>query len=181
MTMSTHLLHCDLHLRHPGLTKPVADGYAEAASVCLHRHHEPPAEYDVWNGDEKQGLLLDWNTPDERCLAAWGNEIDTTEAGAVGLVLTALETCVGLVAVRRAETLTGCDYYVGPHGTGRNDLEQCSRLEISGVDHGPASKVYRRVAEKIEQAIRGESNLPALVGVVGFKARLIVFEPVEDE
>jgi hypothetical protein len=179
--MNTRRLDPHLHLRHPGLTRALAECYAEAASVCLHRHHEPPAEYDVWDRDQRQGLQLEWDAPDERCLAAWANEIDTTEAGAVGIVLTALETCIGLVAVRRAETLTGSDYYIAPAGMGRTDLEQCSRLEISGVDRGSASNVYRRVAEKIEQAIRGESNLPALVGVVGFKVRLIVFEPVEDE
>lgn len=145
------------------------------------RHHVSPTEYDIWDRDQHRALLLDWNTPDERQLAAWANATEATEAGAVGLVLLALEVCTGLVAVRRAETRTGADYYVGPPGTGREDLEHCLRLEISGVDQGSSSTIYRRLAEKIEQAIRGESNLPALVGVVGFKMRLVVLEPVEDE
>jgi hypothetical protein len=179
--MKAHLQQSRLHLRHPGLTRAIADGYAEAASVCLVRHHAPPAEYDVWDRDQPTTLVLVWDTPDERRLAAWANVTDTTEAGAVGIVLLALELCMGLVAVRRAETRAGADYYVGPPGTGRDDLEQCLRLEISGVDHGPASRVYRRVTEKVGQVIRGDSNLPALVGVVGFEVRLVVLEPVEEE
>lgn len=160
MSIRAHLQQAQLHLRHPGLTQ---------------------TEYDIWDRDQHRALLLDWNTPDERQLAAWANATEATEAGTVGLVLLALEACTGLVAVRRAETRTGADYYVGPPGTGREDLEHCLRLEISGVDQGSSSTIYRRLAEKIEQAIRGESNLPALVGVVGFKMRLVVLEPVEDE
>lgn len=179
--MKAHLQQSRLHLRHPGLTRAIADGYAEAASVCLVRHHVPPAEYDVWDRDQPSMLVLDWDMPDERQRAAWANVTDATEAGAVGIVLMALEVCTGLVAVRRAETRSGADYYVGPPGTGREDLERCLRLEISGVDHGSAATVYRRVAEKIGQAVRGDSNLPALVGVVGFKVRLVVLEPVEEE
>lgn len=99
----------------------------------------------------------------------------------MGMVLAVLERCAGMVAVRRAETRTGADYYVGPPGSGREDLERCLRLEISGVDHGPASVVWGRVFDKVQQTIRGASNLPALVGVVGFKASLVVPEPVEME
>jgi hypothetical protein len=179
--MKIHLQHLQLHLRHPGVTESIARTYAEAASVCLGRHHTSPAECDVWDREHREALLLEWEAPDERSLAAWGNEIDATEAGAVGVVLSALEPYTGHVAVRRAETLTGADYYVGPYGTGRDDLEHCFRLEISGVDHGPASTVHQRVAQKVRQTVRGKSNLPALVGVVGFKVRLIVLKPVEDE
>lgn len=28
--------------RHPGVTKALGDGFAEAAGVCLHRFHFPP-------------------------------------------------------------------------------------------------------------------------------------------
>ncbi|HEX2076126.1 MAG TPA: hypothetical protein VHG08_00405 [Longimicrobium sp.] len=138
-------------------------------------------EYTAWNQEEQTSLLLEWDAPGERLLSAWANTNEATEAGAVGLALAALETCASLVAVRRAETRTGADYYVGPPGSGREDPEQCLRLEISGVDHGSASLVHRRLFEKVQQAIRGESNLPALAGVAGFKVSLIVLEPVEAE
>lgn len=166
---------------HPGVTEGRARAHAEAACVCVARHHRSPTEYTVWNQEEQTPVLLEWDVPDERLLAAWANTNEATESGAVGLVLAALETCAGLVAVRRAETRTGADYYVGPPGSGREDLEQCLRLEISGVDHGSASLVHGRVFEKVRQTMRGESNLPALVGVVGFKVSLVVLEPVETE
>jgi hypothetical protein len=178
---SIHLQTLKLDHAHPGLTEARAHAHAEAACVCVARHHRSPVEYTVWNQASRSSLLLEWDAPDERQLAAWANTNEATEAGAVGLVLAALEACAGLVAVRRAETRTGADYYVGPPGSGREDLEQCFRLEISGVDHGPASLVHGRVFEKVQQTLRGESNLPALVGVVGFKVSLVVLEPVEVE
>lgn len=178
---TVHLQRLELDQTHPGVTEARAHVYAEAASVCVARHHRSPVEYTVWDRDERKLMLLDWDVPDARCLAAWDNANEATETGAVGLVLAALEPCLGMVAVRRAETRTGADYYVGPAGSGREDLEHCLRLEISGVDRGPASVVYGRVFEKVWQTLYGASNLPALVGVVGFKTCLVVLEPVEVE
>lgn len=160
--MRAHLQRDSLHQRHPGLTASIASAVAEAASVCLRRHHHPPAAYEIWYDDARSTLVLDWRVPDEQTRAAWGNAIETTEAGAVGLVLTALERSTPLVAVRRAETRTGADYYIGPPGTGREDLEHCLRLEISGVDRGPVSAVYLRVAQKIQQTLRATpTSLPS--------------------
>jgi hypothetical protein len=176
-----NLYRSSLHLRHPGVTRALADSFVEAASICLHRHHASPAEYEVLSGGRRYTFVVAWAIPDERCLRAWANETDATEAGAMGVVLAAVEACFGLVAVRRAETRTGADFYIGPPGAGVDDLERCLRLEISGVDRGTAATVLRRAREKVEQAARGASNLPALVGVVGFRVRLIVFDPVEDE
>lgn len=179
--MRAHLQQEPLHLRHPGVTRPIADALAEAASVCLQRHHQSPTEYQTWHEDHRAALVIEWDAPGARAIAAWANSIDATEAGAVGVVLAALEQATGMVAIRRAETRTGADYYVGPPDAGHEDLERCLRLEISGVDRGPASAIYLRVAQKVQQTMRGDSNLPALVGVVGFRARLIVLEPVEEE
>jgi hypothetical protein len=176
-----HLQTLRLDGAHPGVSEARARAHAEAVCVCVARHHQSPTEYTVWNQEEQTPLALEWDVPDERLLAAWANTNEATEAGAVGLVLAALETCAGLVAVRRAETGTGADYYVGPPGSGREDLERCLRLEISGVDHGSASLVHGRVFEKVQQTLQGKSNLPALVGVVGFKVSLVVLEPVEIE
>jgi hypothetical protein len=88
--------------------------------------------------------------------------------------LAAVELSNGLVAVRRAETETGADYYVAPKGRMQFDLEECWRLEVSGVDRGPEDTVRQRLRAKLAQAARGHSNLPALAGVVGFRARLIL-------
>ena len=49
-----------------------------------------------------------------------------------------------------------------------------SCVEVSGVDAGPESTVNRRLKDKLAQAAAGSSNLPAMAGVVGFKAKLIM-------
>lgn len=114
-----------------------------------------------------------------RCRLAWGNDTDATEAGACALILAAVEAAAGMVAVRRAETRSGADYYVAPASVSADDLEHCYRLEILGVDGGPVRDVYGRVRVKIEQVLRGEGNLPAIVGVTGFRSRTIVLHTVE--
>ena len=95
------------------------------------------------------------------------------------MVLSAVELVQGLVTVRRAETGTGVDYYVGPPGTDPEDLEDCIRLEISGIDRGSASAVRGRLREKLEQAAAGDANLPAMAGVTGFLQRTILLSDME--
>ena len=70
--------------------------------------------------------------------------------------------------------MTGADYYVACPGEAANDLENCLRLEISGVDRGSLATATRRLAQKLDQLARGASNLPAMAGVVGFEARAIL-------
>lgn len=118
-----HLQWLRLDQLHPGVTEARARAHAEAACVCVARHHHSPAEYAVWDQDQQTAVRLEWEPPDERLLVAWANANETTEAGAVAVILAALEICTGMVAVRRAETRTGADYYVGPPGAGREDLE----------------------------------------------------------
>ena len=67
----------------------------------------------------------------------------------------------------------GADYYIAPQDSLMQDLEDWLRLEVSSVDAGPESTVNRRLKDKLAQAAAGSSNLPAMAGVVGFKARLI--------
>lgn len=85
-----------------------------------------------------------------------------------------------MFAVRRAETGTGADYYIGPQGAGMDDLEDCLRLEVSGVSDGDEKVVTKRLLEKIQQAQRGNSSLPAIAGVVGFSAKLLAFRDVPE-
>lgn len=124
---------------------------------------------------------LEFPKPDARVLNAWANDIDTTEAGAYGVSLAAVEVAEELVAIRRAETLTGADWYVAPIGITPDDLEDCFRLEVSGVDAGGQSAVAARLRQKIEQTRRGASNLPAIASVVGFRAGIIAIEKVGEE
>ena len=164
----------DMAQRHTGLTKAIADSYSEAVRVCLARHHRSPTDFDLDRSGTRSGAVVEWQSPDARTRGAWANETDATEAGASACVLAAVELTDGLVAVRRAETRTGADYYVAPHGASADDLEDCLRLEVSGVDRGPEHVVRQRLNAKLRQAAGGNSNLPALAGVVGFKARMIV-------
>jgi hypothetical protein len=104
---------------------------------------------------------------------------DATRDGAYALTLAAVELSEGLFAIHRAETRTGADYYIAPAGATLDDLEDCLRLEVSGVDRGSRSMVEQRLREKIEQALAGDSNLPAMAGVVGFRIRVILLSRAE--
>ncbi len=170
-----------LHERHPGLTQPLADSYAEAACVCWSRHHEPPVVVAVRNGNADQRRMVDFQVPDARMRRAHANETDATEAGAYGVSLAAVEAFSGLVAVGRAETLTGADWYIAPEGSPVDDLENCVRLEVSGTSAGGSAEVSRRLHEKIAQAARGDSNLPAIASVVGFKALEIAISSLQEQ
>lgn len=168
----------DLHERHPGLTPALGNAFLEAACVCWSRHHQSPVIVSVNNQDKDVLRIINFPDPDERTRNAHANEIDATEAGAYATSLAAVEDLLGLVAVSRAETLTGADWYVAPIGTMIEDLEGCIRLEVSGVSGGSNTEVKKRLREKVAQAERGKSNLPAIASVVGFKALQIAICPV---
>lgn len=169
-----------LHERHSGLTASLGGTFTEAASVCLNRHHVSPVEITVSCSTGLNTRRVEFGKPDARTLNAWANDIDTTESGAYGVCLAAVEAEEGLVAVRRAETLTGADWYVAPIGTAPEDLENCFRLEVSGIDTGGQSIVNARLKQKIDQTRRGASNLPAIASVVGFKELAIAIKKVSD-
>jgi hypothetical protein len=171
--MTIQLQLAQLGERHPGLTNALGESYAEAAAVCLSRHHQSPVEAKAAFNQLEADCLLVWEEPDSKTTRAYANEIDATEQGAYGVSLAAVESLVGLVAIRRAETMTGADYYVAPVGSDPDDLEDCLRLEVSGVSSGGRAAVEGRLRAKLVQAAKGDSNLPALAAVVGFRERLI--------
>lgn len=168
----------NMHERHRGLTPAIAECYLEAARVCLDRHHIPPQEFTLSDDSSKIQVGVAWEQTDERIMAAWANEIDTTESGAYICALAAAELARGVVAVARAETHTGADYYLAPSNLPIEDLENCLRFEVSGTTLDNAG-VNTRLQSKVEQARRGDSDLPALAAVVGFRARLIMMQTVE--
>lgn len=171
--MITTLQIAELSERHPGLTKSLGDAYAEAAAVCLQRHHQSPAEVKAVLNGEQVNCLLPWKMPERAALLAHANEIDATECGAYAVSLATIEALEGLVVVGRAHHLTGTDFYVAPVGTQIDDYESCFRLEVSGVNAGGQSAVNARLREKMLQAAKGKSNLPAIAAVVGFRERLV--------
>jgi hypothetical protein len=169
-----------LHERHPGLTPALGESYSEAACVCFSRHHQPPVTLTLSHGTTDELRVLNFSVPDARVQNAHANETDATETGAYGVSLAALEAVAGLVAVRRAETLTGADWYVATNGTDSEDLESCIRLEVSGMNAGTSADIRRRLREKVAQAGRGQSNLPAIAAVVGFKVLEVSISPMGD-
>jgi hypothetical protein len=71
-------------------------------------------------------------------------------------------------------TRTGADYYVNLPGAGGDDLETAIRLEVSGISDGNLILIESRLKQKLNQAAKGSSNLPALAVVVGFAHLKIV-------
>ena len=170
----------DLSRRHTGLTDSVSESLNEGARVCLSRHHDPPVAFVIREAERRIAVVTEWEPPDERTRNAWANEIEATEAGACACILAAVELADGLVAVRRAETGSGADYYMAVPGTSAKDLEDCVRLEVSGINRGDSASIGRRMRDKLEQASAGSSNLPAMAGVVGFQARMILLARLEE-
>src|SRR3990172_13339484 len=168
----------NLSERHSGLTYYIAEGYTEAARVCLDRHHSSPVEFAVGRTGCEVEVECEWNAADQRTRNAWANETDTTEICAYALALAGVEVAEGWVAVMRAETKTGADYYLAPKDSDPEDFETCHRLEISGVDGGSNAVVKNRLKEKVAQAAGGKSKLPALAAVVGFKEKVVLIEAV---
>jgi hypothetical protein len=72
---------------------------------------------------------VNWGAPDARTQDAWSNTNDATRDGAYACVIAAAELTRSFFAVRRAETLTGADYYIAGTGAGVEDLEECIRLD----------------------------------------------------
>jgi hypothetical protein len=164
----------DLSARHLGVSDGISNNYSEAARVCLDRHHKSPMEFRLRDNGKDKVASARWVMADDRTRNAWANKDDATEAGAYALALAAIEVLRGLVAVGRAETRTGADYYLCEPNSTLEDLEASFRLEVSGTDEGSDSIIRSRLREKLDQAKRGNSNLPAIASVVGFAALQIV-------
>lgn len=170
----------ELWTRHVGLTEAVASAYIEAARVCLDRHHESPKEFRLIDDSDESNANVLWDVTDDRVKRAWANTEDATRDGAYAMAIASAELSRDLVAVQRAETKTGADYYVAPRDAALDDMESLIRLEVSGTDLDQYQVGYR-VTQKVAQAKKGDSNLPALAAVVGFKASVISLKSVDTE
>src|SRR4051794_24583778 len=120
--------------RHYGLIESVAGSYVDAARVCLDRHHKSPAQVRITKASNETVALVRWEVSDDRTRGALANRDDATRDGAYGCIIASVELSEGLTAVKRAETKRGADYYVAPAGKTIDDLEDCWRLEVSGLD-----------------------------------------------
>ncbi len=163
--------------RHVGLTPAVAETYLEAARVCLSLHHVSPQKFLLKNEPPERKVVVVWEPPDKRCYAAWANLSDAARDGAYACAIAAAELSLGFFAVRRAETLTGADYYISSLNEITEDLENCFRLEVSGTNRD-FYEVEARLKKRINQTKKGQSNLPAVVVIVGFHVKLILMQLV---
>jgi hypothetical protein len=164
--------------RHFGVTESIASVYEEAARVCLGRHYMSPQQIALRDESTELDCAVAWVDVGARTANAWANTDDATRDGAYGIALAAVELSRGLVAVRRAETRTGSDYYLGDPNDPAEDLETIARLEVSGTDAGNETVMQTRLRQKIAQARAGNSNLPAIATVVGFLALTILTSDV---
>lgn len=169
----------DLSARHVGLTEPLSNAYIEAARVCLDRHHQSPQKFRLIDDALESTANVLWDTTDDRTKRAWANADDATRDGAYAMAIASAELSRAFVAVSRAETKTGADYYVAPVTANSDDMESWIRLEVSGTDLDEKQVGYR-VTQKVAQAKKGNSNLPALAAVVGFRASMISLRSVDD-
>ena len=169
--MRTLPIH-DIETRHPALWKEIADFYMLAARFCLDRHYRSPVEFTLSHNGSRSAVRIEWLRTECGIEDAWDDRV-ATEHGAYLCALAAVELSEGLVAFYRAETGSGADYYVGAPGSIHEDLEDCVRVEVSGVGCGSESDVDARVRKKLKQAALGNSDLPARAAVVGFGAALI--------
>ena len=144
-----------LHERHRSLTPALAQSYVEAAYVCLARHHQSPVVFSVNHAGNGHRRRVSFPAPDDRTRNAHANEIDATEAGAYGVSLAAVESVLGMLAVKRAETLTGADWYI-PDGEMVEDLERCVRLEVSGINAGSSGDV-NNVDKWVSRSMEGST------------------------
>ena len=163
--------------RHQGLTSSVAQNNLEAARICLDRHHLSPKEFTLEDDKVESRAKVEWEPTDKRTKDAWDKD-DATEAGACAFSIAAIKLLRNLFAVRRMSKGTGADYYVALDNQDLEDLENCFRLEVSGTSSDKV-EVKKRLNVKIDQTKKGNSNLPALVSIVGFKVQLILLHTVD--
>ncbi len=181
LTWIRHILPLhDMHERHIGLTPCVAGSYYEAACVSLSLNHVSPQDFAIAGDTVQVTTEVQWPIPDARCSCAWANRDDATRDGAYACAIAAVEVGLRLFAIGRAETLTGADYYIAPHGHDAEDFEHCIRFEVSGTQ-SDEYEVKRRLNEKVKQAREGKSSLPAIAAVVGFNVRTIKLKSVSND
>ncbi|MDS3862407.1 hypothetical protein RIF25_16545 [Thermosynechococcaceae cyanobacterium BACA0444] len=168
----------NLSKRHHALPAPVAEYLFQAARVCFDRHHVSPKEFTLEDDKVESIARVEWERTDDREKGAWDND-DATEAGACAVAIAAIELTRSLFAIRRMSKGSGADYYLALRSQDLEDLENCFRLEVSGT-HSDKSEVTKRLRIKIEQTRRGDSNLPALAAIVGFKVQLILLHTVDE-
>lgn len=131
-----------------------------ARAVGLARHHTSPVELKIEGGVHGAQLVIQFDAPGDRSLAAWDDRDQTTEWAAEAIALEAIHATRGWGTVRRAARGTRFDWYVGPPDA---DLETAWALEVGGTDRGRAEAV---LAKKLRQLRMRATGLPGVAVAV---------------
>ncbi len=182
MATSGRLQPGRLHERHPGIAQGQAASFKEVVGVCLSRHHEsPPTTCRVSLGSSAIDYPMDWDKPTARDRATYANEEDATCEAAYAVALAAAEVHLNLVAFRRSESRSGCDYYLGPAEECTDDLDfdaeisEMVRLEVSGIDRDDQVKMLTRAKAKVEQIRAAQRPGDGMAAIVGFRSPAVLF------
>ena len=105
-------------------------------------------------------LLLYFEPPHARSIAAWDDHQQTTEWAAEAIALEIVHATRGMATVRRAARGTRFDWYIGVPGT---DLEDAVALEVGGTDRRRAEVVLAQKLRQLRQRAAGRPGLAVAV------------------
>lgn len=148
----------------------------------MSRHHfQSPTIVRVSIDRAATDYEMDWDLASEREKATYANEEDATCEAAYAVALAAAQTHLNLVAIRRSESRSGCDYYLSPSDSAPGELdfdspsEELVRLEVSGIDNNDTVKMMARTKLKVEQIRAAGKPGSGIAAVVGFKLPSVMF------
>src|SRR5262245_33976282 len=91
-----------LHAAH-AVNRELLDVFATTAAIFLQRHHSSPKSWSVQlDGEDVATYQACWNEPSAADHRSYNNDDETTEFGACGITLAAVDAHLGLVAYARA-------------------------------------------------------------------------------
>ena len=172
-----------MHRPH-ALKRELTDVFAAAAAVCIHRFHVPPKVWAVKADDgDTIHYEVPWTPPSDEGLRTYDDDDETTEFGACGMALAAVDIHMGLAAYSRAKKKTGVDFYLCTARASDTasslsydlDHRETVGLEVSGVSDDTDANFNERVRRKLAQVRSGRSPDRAIAGVVGFRGARVVF------
>ena len=157
-------LHRLVELKSSGMTRAQGAAFAEAAAYCLEeRGHMQGVELSV-DGDVRATFELTWKRLPSNADAAYGDESEATEQGAVALAILLARIHLSYEVIARSWKDTGYDYLmkkVEPEPTGT-----IARLEVSGIRQGTAGEINQRIRRKARQVRSGKSRFGENLAIV---------------
>ncbi|MCZ7608073.1 MAG: hypothetical protein M5U25_18835 [Planctomycetota bacterium] len=137
----------------------------EAAYVMLSGYHKPPTTsaklVEGDSGSQRDAEVL-WREPTDLEVSTHQNSKDATEYAAYALAAAFVHATEGFTLVGRMPQGTGADFWMLRDSDNEDDIV---RVEASGIADGHLGK---RLREKVDQILKGNSNLPGLAFVARF-------------